>query len=87
MAHPFHVALFMSHYDTGLLGSSAPVMPWRREFAHGHAIRGELHRRRMEPFKLRECWRLYFLVPLTSKNAFGFEISGPEIAGPYPRHP
>jgi hypothetical protein len=87
MAHPFHVALFMSHYDTGLLRRSAPVMPWRREFAFGHAIRGGLHRRRMELFQLRECGRLYFLVPLTSKNAFGFEISGPEIAGFHPRRP
>jgi len=29
--------------------------------------------------------RLDFLVPLTSKNAFGFGIRGFEIAGPYSR--
>ena len=30
---------------------------------------------------------LYFFVPLTSKNAFGFEISGSENTGPYSRAP
>ena len=29
--------------------------------------------------------RLDFLVPLTSKNALGFEISGSENTGPYSR--